>query len=93
MFAPGNSQAFPHGTTVGTWGRAVPATKCRRLRLDGSSSVGRWRHSLSAGEGTEKRAKAKASLLHYKAVAKRQGVSRAATNHLHDITNGMRAGQ
>ena len=53
MFAPGCSQAFPHGMTVSTRGRAMPATECSRLRLDGSSSVGRWFHSLSTGKGMQ----------------------------------------
>ena len=78
---------------MGTRGRVAPATECRRLRLDGSSDVGRWRHSLIAGKGTKQRAKAEASLLHHQAVSKRQRVGRATTNYLHDITKGVRAGQ
>ena len=78
---------------MGTWWSVVPAAECCCLRLDGSSNVGRWRHRLGAGKGTEKGAKAEASLLHDQAVTEGHGVSGTTTNHLHDITKGVRAGQ
>ena len=77
---------------MGTWGGVLPAAECRRLRLDSSSRIGRWRPRFRAGKGTEERTKAKASLLHNQAVSERQRVSRASPDNPHNIAETMRAG-